>query len=61
MHADILGALKAINTSYRVFEHDKKPMTKAQVRAVLEYGLKKGYKTTKEFTKEEINQVLSEL
>lgn len=36
-------------------------MTKAQVKAVLEYGAKKGYKTTKEFTTEEIKTVLSEL
>lgn len=58
MHADLAGALERINTSWRVFEHKGKPMTKDQVRKVLEYGLSKGYKTTAELTDDEVDKVL---
>lgn len=46
MNADLKGSLENLNRSYRVFEHNDKSMTKKQVRAVLEYGIKKGYETT---------------
>lgn len=61
MHADIKGALASIDRSYKVFEHEGKPMTKHQVKAVLEYGVRMGYETTKELTDEEIKQVLDSL
>lgn len=61
MNADIQGALNQINRSWRAFVHNGKPMTKQQVTAVLKYGLKKGYKTTAEFSDEEINEVLKQL
>lgn len=46
MNADIKGALDQINQSYRAFVHNGKPMTKQQVKSVLEYGLSKGYEHT---------------
>jgi len=58
MHADLKGALAQINRSWRTFEHRDRPMTKSEVRKVLMYGLEKGYKTTAEFTDEEVDQVL---
>lgn len=58
MNADIKGCLAEIDESYRVFEHNGKPMSKRQVKAVLEYGLRMGYETTKELSDEEIQQVL---
>lgn len=58
MDADIAGCLKAINKSYKVFERNGRPMTKEQVRAVLTYGLSKGYKAVSELSDEEINTVL---
>jgi ribulose bisphosphate carboxylase small subunit len=61
MKADIQGALNQINKSYRAFVHNGKPMTKIQVKTVLEYGLKKGYKHTGEFTQEEIDEIISKL
>ena len=59
MIADIQGALNAINTSYRTFVHNGKSMTKIQVKPVLEYGLKKGYKHTGEFSQEEVDEIIS--
>ncbi len=59
MHADLKGSLRAINKSYRSFEHNGKPMTKQQVIKVLEYGIAKGYKTTADFTDDEVYTVLS--
>lgn len=59
MHADIEGALAAINTSWRTFEHKGLPMTKNDVKKVLIYALKKGYKTTAELTDDEVDTVLS--
>lgn len=58
MYADIKGALNQINRSWRVFEHNGMPMTKAQVKKVLEYGLSKGYTSTSEFTDEELDKLL---
>jgi len=61
MNADIKGALKKINKSYRMFEHNGKSMTKDQVKKILEYGLSKGYEHTGQFTDEEIESVLREV
>ena len=58
MHADLKGALEQINKSYRAFEHKGNKMTKEQVKKVLEYGIKKGYKSTSELTDEEVDKVL---
>lgn len=35
MHADIIGALNAINISWKAFEHKGVKMTKQQVKKVL--------------------------
>lgn len=59
MHADIKGALEQINTSWRSFEHRGKPMTKEQVRKVLEYAIRKGYKTTADLTDEEVDKFVN--
>ena len=59
MNADIQGALNQINKSYRAFVHNGKSMTKEQVKSVLEYGLSKGYKTTNEFSDEEIDKIIN--
>ena len=59
MHADLQGALDQINRSYKAFEHRGKKMSKEQVRKVLVYGLKKGYKTTAELTDSEVDAVLN--
>lgn len=59
MHADLKGALRAINTSWEAFEHNGRPMTKEQVKKVLEYGISKGYETTKDFNENEIDEFLT--
>lgn len=61
MHADLRGALSQLNKSWRAFEHNDKPMTKIQVKAVLEYGISQGYESTNELSDEEIDNVLREL
>jgi ribulose bisphosphate carboxylase small subunit len=58
MHADLKGALEQINRSYRAFEHRGQKMSKEEVRKVLKYGIDKGYKTTAEFTDEEVDKIL---
>lgn len=61
MNADIQGALNQINRSWKTFIHNGKPMTKIQVKKVLEYGLSKGYKTTNELSNEEIENILKQI
>lgn len=61
MKADIKGALEQLNKSYRAFVHNDKPMTKKQVKAVLEYGLVKGYIHTGEFSSIEVDRILENL
>lgn len=58
MHADLKGSLRAIEKSWKAFEHNGKPMTKNQVIKVLEYGIAKGYKTTKDFKENEVDEIL---
>lgn len=58
MNADIKGALMQLNISWRSFEHNGKKMTKDQVKKVLEYGIEKGYKTTDQFSNEEIDKII---
>lgn len=58
MNADIKGALKQLDRSYRAFTHKGKPMTKEQVKKVLEYGLQKGYDHTGQLKDEEVDAIL---
>lgn len=58
MDADIAGALAQINTSWKAFEHEGKPMTKNQVKHCLEYGLEKGYKSVSELTETDLKIAL---
>lgn len=60
MNADLQGALNQLNKSYRAFEHKGKRLTKIQVKMILEYGIKKGYKSTAELTDEEVDNLLKE-
>lgn len=61
MNADCKDALAQLNKSWRAFTHNDKPMTKAQVKAVLEYAVKKGYDHTGLLTSEEIDTVIGAL
>tara|TARA_B100001146_G_C15977464_1_gene346869 strand:- start:453 stop:635 length:183 start_codon:yes stop_codon:yes gene_type:complete len=58
MNADIEGALTQLDRSYKAFTHKGKPMTKLQVKKVLEYGLKQGYEHTGQLTDNEVDQIL---
>ena len=60
MDADIKGALEAIETSFRSFEHKGKRMTKKQVRVVLEYGVWKGYKLVSQIPDVSIDKLIEE-
>jgi hypothetical protein len=61
MNADIKGALSQLSKSWRCFEHKGEPMTKEQVKAVLLYGLEKGYTTTGELKDEEVDKIILEV
>jgi hypothetical protein len=61
MDGNIKGALAQINKSYHIIEHNGKTFSKSQLKAILEYGIKKGYELLSEFSDEEINQILNEL
>lgn len=58
MNADCKGALAQLNKSYKAFIHKGKPMTKEQVKAVLEYAIKKGYKHTGLLSEDEVDSIL---
>ena len=61
MNADCKGALAQLNTSYKAFEHKGKKMSKAQVKAVLEYAIEKGYEHTGMLGDEEVDRILEQL
>jgi hypothetical protein len=59
MNADIRGALNQIDKSYRAFVHNGQPLTKEQVKSVLEYGLQMGYETTNEISEKQVDRILN--
>jgi len=61
MNADCKGALAQINRSWRAFTHNDSPMTKAQVKAVLEHAVKKGYENTGQIPAQEIDDIIADL
>jgi uncharacterized tellurite resistance protein B-like protein len=60
MDADIQGALNQIDRSWKCFEHNGLPMTKTQVKAVLEYGKQAGYETVSQITDTEVDMILNQ-
>lgn len=61
MNADIKGALRNFTKSWKCFEHNGEPMKKHEVKAVLEYGVKVGYKTTNDFKEGEVDKIINHL
>jgi len=58
MNADCKGALAQINKSWKAFVHKDKPMSKAQVKAVLQYAIGKGYEHTGMLSDDEVDNIL---
>jgi hypothetical protein len=58
MNADCKGALAQINKSWKAFVHKDKPMSKAQVKAVLQYAIGKGYEHTGILSDDEVDNIL---
>ena len=58
MHANLKGALEQLNKAWSAFRHNGQPLTKREVKALLEYGIRKGYTTTEELTDPEVDEVL---
>jgi hypothetical protein len=61
MNADCKGALAQLNKSWKAFTHKGKSMSKQQVKAVLEYAVKKGYDHTGLLSDEEIDTIINNL
>ena len=61
MNADCKGALAQIDQSWKSFIHNGNRMTKVQVKAVLEYAVKKGYEHTGLLTHQEIDNIINSL
>jgi len=59
MKADCKGALAQLNKSWKAFTHNDKPMTKMQVKAVLEYAVKKGYEHTGLLSAKEVDNIIA--
>lgn len=61
MNADCKGALAQINKSYKAFVHKGKPMSKAEVKAVLQYAINKGYEHTGMLSDDEVDNILQSI
>lgn len=61
MNADCKGALAQLNKSYKAFVHKDRPMTKKEVKAVLEYAIDKGYEHTGMLRDDEVDNILKTL
>jgi predicted phosphoribosyltransferase len=58
MHADLLGSLELLDSTWKHWEHRGKKLTKDQVRKVLCYGLGQGYKYSDQLSDEEVDKLL---
>lgn len=58
MKASCKGALAQLNSAWKAFKHKGKPMSKAEVKAVLEYAVDKGYEHTGMLSDEEVDNIL---
>ena len=58
MHADVKGALAQLDKSWSSFIHRGQPMTKQQVKDVLEYAVKKGYTNTGQLSEHEVDEII---
>ena len=61
MKASIQGSLNQFENNWMFFEHKGKQMSKAEVRAVLEFGLEQGYKSTGELQDEDVDRIISKV
>lgn len=61
MNANCKGTLACLNKSYRTFIHNGKQMSKAEVKAVLEYAIDKGYEHTGLLSNEEIDMIIKKI
>lgn len=61
MNADCKGAMAQINKSWKTFEHKGKKMSKAEVKAVLQYAISKGYEHTGMLSDEEVDNILKQV
>lgn len=61
MDADIQGSIDQLERSWKCFEHNGKPMTKPQVKAVLEYGLQVGYDAVSQLKEIEIDEIIDKV
>lgn len=59
MNADVKGALAQLNKSWSAFTHKGQRMSKNEVKAVLEYAVSKGYKTTAELSDNEVDEIIN--
>ena len=58
MDADIQGCYKALNKSYKAFEHNGKPMSKIQVKKCLEYGILHGMNAVSEIPEDVVSKIV---
>lgn len=61
MHANLKGALAQLNKAWSSFRHNGQPLTKREVKAILEYGIRKGYESTEQLLDLEVDEVLKHL
>lgn len=61
MDADIRGCLLNFNIAWKSFYHKDTPMKREEVKAVLQYGLSKGYTLVSQLSDEEVDSVIDGL
>lgn len=61
MNADCKGALRHLNISWKVFTHKGKPMSKKEVKAVLEYAIANGYYHTGLLSELEVDNIIKKI
>ncbi len=59
MDASIQGSLNKLNKVWQFFEHKGKPMSKNQVKKVLEFGKSKGFQAVSQISDTDIETILS--
>jgi len=61
MNINLKNAYNMISHVYYLFEHKGENLTKNEVKAILEYAVKKGYESTCDIPGNEVDKILKDL
>ena len=60
MNANLRGTLYNLGKAVGIIKHNGKSLTRKQLKALCEYGIRKGYEHTGQFSDEEVDAIIAQ-